>query len=73
MEAKLIARLLGALSLPQIVSFVLGTLAPILIMKLIPPGELQTTVLASVASLLGLLTVLLRKSSEDGGTALKPK
>jgi hypothetical protein len=70
MERWLLGKILSALSIQQVVTFVLSTLAPLLIAKLVPPGDLQTTLLSACASLLSLLMVVLRKPSTSGGSAL---
>ena len=64
-------KLLGALNIGQIITLVLGTVAPVVIKALIPSGDLQTTVLGLVASLLSLLMVVIRKPSATGGTVGK--
>ena len=71
MKEWILSKLLGALSLPQIITFILGTLAPIVVQKLVPPGELQTVILQGCASLMAILLVILRKPSDEGGSALK--
>lgn len=63
-------KILSALSWQQIVTFLLGTLAPLLIAKMVPPGELQTALLSACSSLLAVLVVVLRKPSAEGGSAI---
>lgn len=64
------AKLLGAMSWQQIVLWVVGTGGVYLIQHFVPAGDLQAALLTLDANLVAFLTVLFRKPSTEGGSAL---
>lgn len=65
--------LFGALSLPQILTFIFGTALVFVVKALLPEGELQTAILNVLPQILAILLVLTRKPSDSGGTTQKSK
>ena len=61
-------KLLGALNLTQILTFLFGTVLVFLAKLVLPAGEVQNAVLAFLPQLLALILVLVRKPSSEGGT-----
>ena len=67
-------KILGTLSLAQILSFVVGTIGVYLIEQFVPAGDLRTSLLALDSQLVALIAVIFRKPSSEGGavvTAIK--
>jgi len=58
----------SALSVSQIVIFVFGTIFPFVINALVPAGGLHDSILSIGAAVQGLLLVLFRKPSDQGGS-----
>lgn len=69
---NIVTRLAGALSLGQILTFVVGTVG-VFVIKNYAPAGLQEALLAIDAQVVAIIAVLTRKPSAAGGTVSKAK
>lgn len=66
-------KLLGALSLGQIITFLFGTILPYVINMVVPSGDLHNALMDLLPGIMALLMVLLRKPSAEGGAVKTAK
>ena len=64
-------KLFGAINVGQVVTFVFMTGAPVLIRALVKDPGFQDALITLAANIGAVLLVILRKPSDQGGTAAK--